>query len=132
MTFRRYSDKGKFRVHYDWLPGTERSLSQAGNRLTSFFVYIFHNCTGGTTVFPEIPRPRSQKWCRHLKCRDESGAEIEWLEVKPKVGTAIFWYNLLPSGEVDMKTLHAGAMVLNGTKFGLNIWTRQRSWRRRS
>jgi prolyl 4-hydroxylase len=55
--------------------------------------------------------------------------EVPWVEVKPKVGRALFWYNINEDGEVDMKTLHAGATVTEGTKYGLNIWTRQRSWR---
>jgi prolyl 4-hydroxylase len=82
-------------------------------------------------VFPRVLRPRGQDWCRVLKCRDDDNKELEWLEVKPRVGTAIFWFNLDSRGAVDMNMLHAGAPVINGTKFGLNIWTRERSWRNR-
>jgi prolyl 4-hydroxylase len=80
-------------------------------------------------VFPEVWRPRGEEWCRNLKCHDEYGQEVYRLEVEPKVGTAIFWHNLDPSGMVDRKTLHAGAPVINGTKVGLNIWTRERKYR---
>ncbi|TRY69748.1 hypothetical protein DNTS_035423, partial [Danionella cerebrum] len=31
--------------------------------------------------------------------------------VKPKKGSAVFWYNLHKNGQVDMKTLHAGCPV---------------------
>jgi prolyl 4-hydroxylase len=54
---------------------------------------------------------------------------VESVEVLPKVGTAIFWFNLDTSGEVDRRTLHAGAPVSSGTKVGMNIWTRERNWR---
>jgi hypothetical protein len=32
-------------------------------------------------------------------------------------GGAAFWYNLLPSGECDKRTLHAGCPVLLGSKW---------------
>ena len=125
----RYGDGGKFRLHYDWLPDGVPSLPHSGNRVTSFFVYLSANCEGGTTVFPGIMRQKYESLCEFLRCRDENATEVKWIEVKPKVGTALFWYNIEPSGQVDMKTLHAGSAVTNGTKIGLNIWTRERSWR---
>jgi prolyl 4-hydroxylase len=97
--------------------------------LTSFFVYLEANCTGGNTVFLEVPRPQAPEWCDALTCLDENGEELNRVEVKPKVGTAIFWYNLDTEGNVDRKTLHAGAPVTSGTKIGMNIWTRERYWR---
>lgn len=118
----RYHEDGQVQPHFDWLPTTVPSFERSGNRLSSFFVYLLANCTGGTTAFPRVPRPSSSEWCRHLNC------DVPWLEVKPKVGTAIFWYNLNSTG-VDMKTLHAGSRVVSGTKIGLNIWTRERIWR---
>lgn len=80
-------------------------------------------------MFLEVPRPQSPKWCDALTCLDENGEELKRVEVKPKVGTAIFWYNLDVKGNVDRKTLHAGAPVISGTKVGMNIWTRERNWR---
>jgi len=74
-------------------------------------------------------RQKHESLCEFLRCRDENGAEVKWIDVKPKVGTALFWYNIGPTGEVDRKTLHAGSVVTNGSKIGLNIWTRERSWR---
>lgn len=118
--------------HFDWLPDTVPSMKLSGNRLSSFFVYLEVNCTGGTTAFPRVARPSSDEFCNTaLKCKDEDGSDIPWLEVKPKVGRAIFWYNLDAQGEREMRSLHAGAQVLSGTKVGLNIWTRERNWRLR-
>ena len=31
---------------------------------------------------------------------------------------AAFWYNMKPSGDLDMRTLHAGCPVLLGEKWG--------------
>ena len=73
----------------------------------------------------------AEEWCDALKCHNDEGKEIPWLEVKPKVGRAIFWYNIDAAGNMDINTLHAGAKVTSGTKVGLNIWTREGSWRKR-
>ena len=125
-------DKGKFQPHYDWFPSHVESLKFSGNRLSSIFVYLLADCAGGNTEFPMINRPSAEQWCGTLQCRDDKGQEVKWVEVIPKVGTAIFWYNLQPDGAVDVNTMHAGAPITNGTKAGLNIWTRERGWRKRN
>lgn len=40
------------------------------------------------------------------------------LTIFPQKGSAVFWYNLHPSGEGDEKTLHAACPVLIGSKWG--------------
>jgi prolyl 4-hydroxylase len=126
----RYTDRQQFREHYDWFnPDKADTFGNSGNRASSFFVYLLADCKGGTTVFPKVLRPEAQEWCGILKCHDEDGQKVHQLEVQPKVGTAIFWHNLDPSGMVDMKTMHAGTPVINGTKIGLNIWTREKKFR---
>jgi len=125
----RYLDSQHFREHFDWFEPENVEVELHGNRASSFFVYLVANCTEGTTAFPEVPRPKQPEWCDILKCEDENGYEVDRLEVKPKVGTAIFWYNLHPSGEGDHRTLHAGLPVKEGKKVGLNIWTRERKVR---
>jgi prolyl 4-hydroxylase len=128
----RYTQTQEFRAHHDWFhpSGHDSSVLYSGNRLSSFFVYLVADCEGGTTAFTEVKRPKAPEWCEALKCQDENGQEVQWLEVQPKVGTAIFWYNLDPeTGDGDFLTMHAGMPVSSGTKMGLNIWTRERSYR---
>lgn len=50
---------------------------------------------GGATVFPSIR-----------------------VALRPKKGTAAFWYNLHASGHGDYATRHAACPVLTGTKWG--------------
>jgi len=120
----------QFKEHFDWLdPVRDTSLMKSGNRATSFFVYLEASCEGGATAFPRIKRPKAPELCDALLCHDENGNEVDWLEVKPKVGRAIFWHNLDPAGEVDENTLHAGKPVTKGIKVGLNIWTREKNWK---
>ena len=81
-------------------------------------------------MFPEVDRPEGDAWCDALKCKEDDGQEVEWLEkVIGKVGRAIFWHNLDPYGNPDPDTLHAGTPVVQGTKVGLNIWTRENPYR---
>ncbi|XP_013913972.1 PREDICTED: prolyl 4-hydroxylase subunit alpha-1-like [Thamnophis sirtalis] len=41
-------------------------------------------------------------------------------------GTAVFWYNLFPSGEGDYSTRHAACPVLVGNKWVSNKWIHER------
>ena len=44
------------------------------------------------------------------------------VKVKPERRSAVFWYNLLPSGDGDFRTRHAACPVLYGTKWVSNKW----------
>ncbi|XP_002710242.2 prolyl 4-hydroxylase subunit alpha-2 isoform X5 [Oryctolagus cuniculus] len=74
-----------------------------GNRVATFLNYMSDVEAGGATVFPDL------------------GAAI-W----PKKGTAVFWYNLLRSGEGDYRTRHAACPVLVGCKWVSNKWFHER------
>ncbi len=44
------------------------------------------------------------------------------LNISAVKNRAVFWYNVDVNGIGDPRTLHAGAPVLQGVKYGLNIW----------
>ncbi|KAK1787987.1 hypothetical protein P4O66_016457, partial [Electrophorus voltai] len=74
-----------------------------GRRIATVLVYMSDVEVGGATVFPSI------------------GAAL-----RPKMQSAVVWYNLLKSGEEDARTLHAGCPVFLGSKWVANKWIRSR------
>lgn len=44
--------------------------------------------------------------------------------VKPVARSMVFWYNLLRSGEGDMRSRHGACPVLKGNKWVMNKWIR--------
>jgi len=61
----------------------------------------------------------------YLEAPEEGGATVFPFintRVKPIKGSAVFWYNLLTSGEGDHLTRHAACPVLYGSKWVSNKW----------
>ncbi|CAF3995697.1 unnamed protein product, partial [Adineta steineri] len=110
-------------AHYDWLMPNASELG--GERVTTYFTYLQANCSMGETEFIEIPFNRSlhERFCDILIC-DENVTE-HGLRFRPIAGNTVFWYNMDEYGQVDYWTVHAGRPPgENGTKIGLNVWTR--------
>ncbi|XP_026315820.1 prolyl 4-hydroxylase subunit alpha-1-like [Hyposmocoma kahamanoa] len=74
-------------------------FEESGNRIATLLYYMSDVSHGGATVFPQLD-----------------------LAVKPKKGTALFWMNLLPSGEHDTRVAHAACPVLHGNKWLSTLW----------
>ena len=91
----KYEPGQEYRPHHDYLGGW-----QWAHRHVTYFVYL-NECEGGETEFIDLG-----------------------LRVKPKTNAALLWYNVLPSGQPDSRTLHAGRPPTSGQKWGLNVWIR--------
>ncbi|XP_065819041.1 prolyl 4-hydroxylase subunit alpha-2 isoform X3 [Labrus bergylta] len=99
-----YGVGGQYEPHYDFSRRPfDSSLKVDGNRLATFLNYMSDVEAGGATVFPDF------------------GAAI-----RPRKGTAVFWYNLFKSGEGDYRTRHAACPVLVGSKWVSNKWIHER------
>ncbi|XP_029963116.1 prolyl 4-hydroxylase subunit alpha-1b isoform X1 [Salarias fasciatus] len=107
-----YGVGGQYEPHFDFgrkdEPDAFKELG-TGNRIATWLFYMSDVSAGGATVFPDV------------------GAAV-W----PMKGTAVFWYNLFPSGEGDYSTRHAACPVLVGNKWVSNKWIHERGqeWRR--
>ena len=103
-----YAVGQQYEFHVDHY--TDRDVKDAallepsgGNRIVSIFVYLSDCEAGGHTHFPTIGVRRA-----------------------PVCGAALLWHNIERHGLLDARTLHAGEPVESGTKWGMNIWLRQR------
>ncbi|XP_063046589.1 prolyl 4-hydroxylase subunit alpha-1a [Engraulis encrasicolus] len=101
-----YGVGGQYEPHYDFGRKDEPDAFEelgTGNRIATWLFYMSDVAAGGATVFTEV------------------GAAV-----RPLKGTAVFWYNLFPSGEGDYSTRHAACPVLVGNKWVSNKWIHER------
>ncbi|XP_038591867.1 prolyl 4-hydroxylase subunit alpha-1-like isoform X2 [Micropterus salmoides] len=101
-----YGVGGQYEPHFDFGRKDEPDAFEelgTGNRIATWLLYMSDVQAGGATVFTDV------------------GASV-----RPKKGTAVFWYNLHPSGEGDYRTRHAACPVLVGNKWVSNKWIHER------
>lgn len=93
--------------HYDFIdpatPGYEEEVRTRGERIITFLVYLNDDYDGGETEFPRLE-------VRH----------------KGQRGEGLYFVNALPTGEPDVRTLHAGRPPLRGEKWILSQFIRNR------
>ncbi|XP_067309381.1 prolyl 4-hydroxylase subunit alpha-1-like [Pseudorasbora parva] len=92
LLVQNYGIGGRYEPHYD-------ALVRKYRRIATFLIYMSDVEIGGATVFTEVG-----------------------VALKPKKGSAVFWYNLHKNGKLDSKTKHAGCPVLLGNKWVANKW----------
>jgi hypothetical protein len=104
----RYQVGQQYLPHCDWIDpereATRADLERWGQRIATCVVYLNDSFEGGTTEFPKLG-----------------------LEFRGGVGDAFIWDNVLPTGDVDPLTLHAGRPPTQGMKYLLSKWMRDRS-----
>eukprot|EP00943_MAST-04B_sp_MAST-4B-sp1_P003004 g3004.t1 len=118
----RYSKTGHYYTHHDYFDPRSYQNSQntlhlvengAKNRLATVFWYMSDVKSGGETNFPRFdgaPPPSDTKTC------------YTGLKVKPRKGKVIIFHNMLPNGDLDPLSLHAGCSVGEGEKWSANKW----------
>ncbi|KAJ6202799.1 hypothetical protein J3E72DRAFT_278899 [Bipolaris maydis] len=108
--------------HYQDVPVPENE----SQRMTTIFAILDADCDECGTQFPNLSVDWSKedsRWCEFVDCNNTGG-----ITVRPIPGNALFWKNIDASSNGVRETLHAGLPPLNGTKIGLNIWTREKKW----
>jgi prolyl 4-hydroxylase len=110
MQVLHYGPGEEYRPHYDYFdpstPGGKQCYDRGGQRIATFMIYLHTTEQGGETVFPEAN-----------------------LKIKPIKGNAVLFYNCLPRGKEDPRSLHGGAPVLKGEKWIITKWIRARTFR---
>lgn len=148
----RYNVSKAYTSHLDWIDDygkkEEHNFDSAGigtNRFATFFLYLndLPQDGGGETVFPHA-WPANQAEEDHLDHQqalelvrklDVNHALVEgsWeeklaaecrskLAVTPMHAKAILFYSQHPDGRPDQDSLHGACPVLDGTKWGANLW----------
>lgn len=102
-----YRSGGEYRPHFDYFPpdeaGSAVQMAVGGQRVATLVMYLNDVPRGGGTVFPRLE-----------------------LEVCPAKGSAVYFEYTNSRGQVDPLTLHGGAPVLEGEKWIMTKWMRQR------
>ncbi|XP_078483537.1 prolyl 4-hydroxylase subunit alpha-1-like [Ciona intestinalis] len=100
-----YGVGGQYEPHFDYSRKSDfgKFDDEVGNRIATFLTYMSDVEQGGSTVFLH-----------------------PGIAVRPMKGSAVFWYNLLPSGAGDERTRHAACPVLTGVKWVSNKWIHER------
>jgi prolyl 4-hydroxylase len=101
----KYDVGGLYSPHFDFFdpeqPGAETLMKRGGQRISTIVVYLKVPILGGSTVFPEL----------HL-------------EIFPVVGSGLYFkYPFL-----EKSTLHGGDPVIEGEKWILTAWIRERTF----
>ncbi len=107
MQGQRYDVGQEFKTHTDYFePGTSEFNDFAairGQRTWTFMVYLNDTIKGGETYFSHIDKTFS-----------------------PKMGQAVIWNNLLPDGSPNTSTSHCSQPVMEGHKFIITKWFRDK------
>jgi prolyl 4-hydroxylase len=101
-----YEKGAEYQPHYDFFDphssGGAAHLQRGGQRLATVIMYLNTPVSGGETTFP-----------------------LAGVSITPVKGSAVLFYNCLPSGDVDYTALHGGAPVLAGEKWIATKWFRK-------
>lgn len=105
----RYQNGGEYKAHYDFFDpntaGGQKNIGKAGQRVGTFLMYLSDVEAGGATRFPSLN-----------------------FEVRPKAGMALYFSDVLPTGEPDTLTLHSSIPVITGTKYIATKWLREHAY----
>jgi prolyl 4-hydroxylase len=105
----RYRPGAQSTPHFDFLMPINganlASIGRSGQRVSTLIMYLNDVAGGGETVFPE------------------SG-----IEVAPRQGGGLYFEYCNSEGQLDPRSLHAGAPVSAGEKWIVTKWMRQRKF----
>lgn len=105
----RYAPGEEYKNHVDYIPPKSaqaaKRMARGGQRLCTVLMYLNDVEEGGQTLFPRAG-----------------------VEVPARQGDAVLFFNVRPDHQVDPRTLHAGAPVIEGEKWLATLWVRERPY----
>ncbi|NML05120.1 2OG-Fe(II) oxygenase [Sphingomonas sp. G-3-2-10] len=105
----RYAPGQQFKAHCDYFHETEAywpAMQESGGQRTfTAMAYLTNVEEGGATWFPRAG-----------------------IRIAPRKGLLVIWNNMLPDGRPNYDTLHEGMRVIEGTKYIVTKWFRERPW----
>ena len=105
----RYAEGQQFRAHCDWFRDDmdywPEMKAQGGQRIWTAMIYLNDVEEGGETWFPRAG-----------------------IRLTPTRGLLVAWNNLIADGSPNDATLHEARPVLDGTKYIITKWFRERPW----
>ena len=105
----RYENGQEYKPHTDWFrrdADGQHYIGGAGQRIATVLMYLSDVEEGGETVFPKAD-----------------------ITVRPKKGDAVLFWDVTPDHVDDDMSLHASKPVIQGTKWSLTRWIREKSMR---
>ena len=109
MQGQRYAPGQQFRAHHDYFHESEsywaKMQEQGGQRTWTAMVFLNDVPEGGATWFPQAG-----------------------VKIAPKRGMLLAWNNMNPDGSPNGLTLHEGMPVMEGVKYIVTKWFRERPW----
>jgi prolyl 4-hydroxylase len=139
----RYRQKQAYIPHHDWFDdGADPEFNfdpatGGSNRFATVFLYLSDVDLGGQTVFPMVGAPAADiaqvERDSLPPIATQLFTEADWeldvvrkcyskLAIKPKKASAVLFYSQDGSGGLDTMSLHGACPVLEGTKWGANLW----------
>ena len=109
MQGQRYAPGQRFRAHHDYFHVGESywdaMQAQGGQRSWTAMIYLNDVGEGGATWFPQAG-----------------------IRVAPRRGMLLAWNNMKPDGTPNDATIHEGMPVVEGVKYIVTKWFRERPW----
>jgi prolyl 4-hydroxylase len=100
-----YGPGGVYPPHFDFLvpsnPAVAQSIARSGQRVSTLIVYLNDVIEGGETVFPEVG-----------------------FSVVPRRGNGVYFEYTNSRMQVDPRSAHGGAPVIQGEKWIVTKWMR--------
>jgi hypothetical protein len=105
MQLLKYEKDQYYKKHHDQNSAPD---TPQGPRIFTFFMYLNTPSKGGETTFPSLD-----------------------VTVQPKAGRAILWPSVLETNMTvtDKRTYHEAMPVLDGIKYGANVWIHLYDWK---